>query len=258
MNRLGIQSLNAGAPDLRLSGDHTQRGTYTQRRRNQLAYGGIAGLDGRKAYGWGSKWLDFKDKIVDDIIHNEIKESPVGSALVGGALLNQFGLPSIPGLDTKGMGQNWLGELLGNVVPGGTIDLVAGQGGSGQTLGTGIGNIWNAITGTPTEYSTTRPSGIDAKTWDTLTSGGGIGRVFNPNDPIGYVKDLVTGGRQFDINDPIGYAKDLITQKVNEAMGTGTGTDASGRYPINWQGPLAIGTAIGAADYLTLSDDTMP
>ncbi len=105
----------------------------------------------------------FKDKIVDDIIPNEIKESPVGAALVGGALLNQFGLPSIPGLDTKGMGQNWLGELLGNVVPGGTIDLVAGQGGSGQTLGTGIGNIWNAITGTPTEYSTTRPSGIDEK-----------------------------------------------------------------------------------------------
>jgi len=34
MNRLGIESLNAGAPDLRLTGDQTQRGgTYTQRRR---------------------------------------------------------------------------------------------------------------------------------------------------------------------------------------------------------------------------------
>ena len=43
MNRLGIQSLNAGAPDLRLSGDQTQRGTYTQRRRTQMAGGGIMG-----------------------------------------------------------------------------------------------------------------------------------------------------------------------------------------------------------------------
>ena len=49
MNKLsGIPTLNAGAPDLRLTGDQTQRGTYGQRRRNQMAYGGIAGLDGRK------------------------------------------------------------------------------------------------------------------------------------------------------------------------------------------------------------------
>ena len=64
MDRLGIQSLNAGAPDLRLSGDQTQRGTYTQRRRDQMAYGGIAGLDGRKRYWIGSafqKWI--KDPI---------------------------------------------------------------------------------------------------------------------------------------------------------------------------------------------------
>ena len=44
MNKLGIQSLNAGAPDLRLSGDHTQRGTYTQRRRTQMAGGGITNI----------------------------------------------------------------------------------------------------------------------------------------------------------------------------------------------------------------------
>ena len=59
MNRLGIESLNAGAPDLRLSGDHTQRGTYTQRRRDQMAYGGIAGLDGRKRYWLGSKFQEW-------------------------------------------------------------------------------------------------------------------------------------------------------------------------------------------------------
>ena len=58
----GIRSLNAGAPDLRLTGDQTQRGTYVQRRRDQMAgggraqmaYGGIPGADGRRAYGIGS------------------------------------------------------------------------------------------------------------------------------------------------------------------------------------------------------------
>ena len=81
----GIRSLNAGAPDLRLSGDQTQRGTYTQRRRDQMAYGGIAGLDGRKRYGIGS-W--FQEKIMDPI-----KKNPVTSAVIGGGLLNQFGIP---------------------------------------------------------------------------------------------------------------------------------------------------------------------
>ena len=64
MNRLGIQSLNAGAPDLRFTGDQTQRGSYVQRRRNQMAYGGIAGADGRKRYGLGS----FFQKYIKDPI----------------------------------------------------------------------------------------------------------------------------------------------------------------------------------------------
>ena len=118
MNRLGIQSLNAGAPDLRLTGDQTQRGTYVQRRRAQMAGGGIMGsnagsmlvaptADGsRPGYGWLDDIGDFlgsaKDKIVDDLIPNEIKDSPVGAALVGGALLNQFGIPDfVPGIGGK-------------------------------------------------------------------------------------------------------------------------------------------------------------
>ena len=61
-----------------------------------------------------------KDKFVDDIIPNEIKENPLLTAALVGGGINQFGLPSIPGLDTKGMGQNWLGDLLGGVMPGDT------------------------------------------------------------------------------------------------------------------------------------------
>ena len=113
-------------------------GTYTQRRRRQMAGGGIMGsnagsmlvaptADGsRPGYGGPLDFLkDIKDKFVDDIIPNEIKESPVGAALVGGALLNQFGLPDIiPGAGTtKGMGQNWLGNLLGGVT-GSPVDTV--------------------------------------------------------------------------------------------------------------------------------------
>ena len=97
MNNSGIKTLTAGAPDLRLSGDQTQRGTYTQRRRNQMAYGGIAGLDGRMKYGIGSWFQEkikdpIKEKIVDPVI-DLVTDNPAASALVGGALLNQFGLP---------------------------------------------------------------------------------------------------------------------------------------------------------------------
>ena len=65
MNKLsGIPTLNAGAPDLRLSGDQTQRGSYVQRRRAQMAYGGIPGADGRRAYGIGSIFQKYiKDPI---------------------------------------------------------------------------------------------------------------------------------------------------------------------------------------------------
>ena len=86
MNRLGIQSLNAGAPDLRLTGDQTQRGSYVQRRRAQMAYGGTPGADGRRAYGIGSLLQSAKDKFVEDIIPNELKENPMlTAALLGGA-----------------------------------------------------------------------------------------------------------------------------------------------------------------------------
>ena len=131
-------------------------GTYTQRRRMQMAGGGITSLrdqikynvrpgetlvgkpgglvePGVKQYGIVSK---IKDKIVDDLIPNEIKESPVGAALVGGALVNQFGIPGIAGDVGETWGQNWLGELLGNVpgVKGGTVDTVLGKGGGGQSI----------------------------------------------------------------------------------------------------------------------------
>ena len=237
MNKLGIQSLNAGAPDLRLTGD--QRPTYTQRRRNQMAYGGIAGLDGRKAYGIGSWLQEQKDKFVDDIIPNEIKENPMLATLGGGALLNQFGLPDFL-TESVGMGsdvgQNWLGDLLGAVIPGeAAIDTVIGKGGVGYTLP-------ELIQGMPGQG--TGIAGMDDA-------------GLNPNWAAQLAAD-VASGKLSAANLPESL-KGIVASQVSQKLGTGTtGTDASGRYPINWQTPLAIGTTVGALDYATRSDDTMP
>ena len=250
-------------------------GTYTQRRRNQMAYGGIAGLDGRMKYGIGSWFQEkikdpIKEKLVDPVI-DLVTDNPAASALLAGAGINQFGIPG-----TNQMGQNWLGELLGNVVPGGTIDMVAGQGGSGQTLGSGIGNIWNAITGTPTEYSTTRPSGLDAaeKAAQDMAQGTtgawDIGQ-WGPQVATQAASKIPGADRIIDMmrrEDPTNVAYEDAyrnpLQKVYDTVrnvvtgGPDTQPDASGRYPIRWKEPLAIGSAIGAADYLTRSEDKMP
>ncbi len=87
MYNMGGSSLEAGAPDITLTGD--MRPTYSAMRKQRMAYGGIAGLDGRRKYGLGSLVQGLKDKFVDDIIPNEIKENPMVTALAGGALLNQ-------------------------------------------------------------------------------------------------------------------------------------------------------------------------
>jgi len=53
--------------------------------RQMAAYGGIMGADGRKQYGIGSWFQKAKDKVVDDLIPNEIKDNPLlTAALVAG------------------------------------------------------------------------------------------------------------------------------------------------------------------------------
>ena len=55
-------------------------------KREMAAYGGIMGVDGRRQYGIGSFFQELKDKVVDDIIPNEIKDNPLATAalLAGG------------------------------------------------------------------------------------------------------------------------------------------------------------------------------
>ena len=158
MYDMGGPTLQAGAPDLRLTGNQNHRGTYTQRRRNQMAGGGITqiGKPGGLVESGISKYgaLDFitkpleklKDKIVDDIIPNEIKENPMAAALTGGALLNQFGIP-FTGTAGDRMGQNWLGDLI-SMVPG-TPDYVDTVLGGTQGI-----NINDLIFGVPDDQYT--------------------------------------------------------------------------------------------------------
>ena len=219
-------------------------GTYTQRRRAQMAGGGITSLNmPRKHYLFGKfgDWVgDVKDKIVDDIIPNELKESPIGTALVGGALVNQFGIPDfVPGIG--GMGQNWLGELLGgrDLVIG---DTAAEKARRLEILGKAVGST-GLIPGTQhgvgdVDFEESRQKSTDIlnklREPSFLTK---LGQTIVPGGQTGFF-DLYGGGG--------GGGLESIQP------------DASGRYPINWKGPLAIGTAIGAADYLTRSEDKMP
>ena len=235
----GIRSLNAGAPDLRLSGDQTQRGTYTQRRRDQMAYGGIAGLDGRKRYGIGSWFQEkikdpIKEKFVDPAI-DFVTENPLLTAVGGGALLNQFGIP-LTGTPGDRMGQNWLGELLGNVVPGGTVDTVIGQGGTGQSI-----------------MDMFRPETISNNPmFGGIESLGDYTYGMPPDQPMSDFPFL--GEKGFSMSD---IAKNAITNKIKKESGL-TGlidagknflfgdTTRTGQEPLNWKIPVAGGLAAGA------------
>jgi len=102
-----------------------------------MAYGGIAGLDGRMKYGIGSWFQKAKDKVVDDIIPNELK-NPAVLATLAGVGLDRFGLPiNIGGLE-KGAGQGWIGDVLG----GAGNMLSTGARNVGETLGIPGANQW--------------------------------------------------------------------------------------------------------------------
>ena len=63
--------------------------------RQMAAYGGIMGMDGRKQYGIGSFFQKAKDKFIDDIIPNEIKENPLAAAAAAAYGIDTFGIPNL-------------------------------------------------------------------------------------------------------------------------------------------------------------------
>ena len=226
MNRLGIESLNAGAPDIRLTGD--QRPTYTQRRRNQMAYGGTPGADGRRAYGIGSVFQSAKDKFVDDIIPNEIKENPMLTAALVGGGINQFGLPDFL---TESMnmgsdvGQNWIGDLLGAAIPGGTQ--------------------FNTVLGDKVPFTYGMPD------YSNVT---GVINPMNIGTNIGGITGITSSTEQDALNYAKQYGLNLLGEKLGLTPQQQQQQQQQQRQDISWKIPMAIGAGAGAYQKKYLED----
>jgi hypothetical protein len=204
-------------------------------RKQRMAYGGIAGADGRKNYGIGSF---FQEKIMDPI-----KNNPITSAIIGGGLVNQFGIPGsqyIPGLD-ENFGQNFLGDLLSKV-PGVPDDLNLVIGDDRDLLGrliTGAGGDPNQIMN-------------ETDATDYLSGGGGQNTVDQMLGTPDYFPSLGTTG-----NNITNQAKQAIENQLRQQIGLPTTAqrDAAGnvtyeqrRRDLNMDlaKALAAGTAAGA------------
>ena len=207
------------------------RGTYTQNRKNNMmAYGGIAGSDGRKKYGIGS-W--FQEKIMDPI-----KENPVTTALLGGAAVNQFGLPDFL-TESMGMGsdvgQNWLGNLLGK-------DLVYGPG--GEQFGTTITNPQQLGDLEKAAQVISQPGSYFGE--DQEDDVARMMQSMGLNTPEKLYRAVTTPG--FKLTDPSTWGS---------AISNLLGPSEIGGQQVNWKTPLAIGTAMGAAQ-AAMPKDVLP
>jgi hypothetical protein len=175
--------------------------------RQMAAYGGIMGVDGRKNYGIGS-W--FQEKIMDPI-----KNNPMTSAVIGGALLNQFG---IPGTGGKGMdnntGRNWFGNIFGK-------DAVIGEGGAYKNTeamkqGTeseklfDVGNIMQGEKGKKT------PFGLSPGMLSTI--GGGVAGLFSDKLNSPDAEGNIDYGAGIGIQN-VGKAANILDPKQAMAAG---------------------------------------
>jgi hypothetical protein len=221
-------------------------GTYTQRRRRQMAGGGIMGsnagsmlvaptADGsRPRYGWLDDIGDFlgsaKDKIVDDLIPNEIKESPVGAALLGGALVNQFGL--IPGMggDVGDFGKNWLGNLLG------------GQFGLPEDLNLVIGDQVGL-------------TGIDMSDPEKTAQVLAQGKTWDPNENW---TDAIQRGVTGAVGGGLSAIKEGVGGLLPEWMQSLISPSQIGNQEVQWKIPLGIGLAAGELQKRMSAGDVLP
>ena len=204
-------------------------GTYSQRRKQMMAGGGIAGLKqigkpgglvepGISKYGM----FDFiteplgklKDKFVDDIIPNEIKENPLATAALIGGGINQFG---IPGMD--GAGQNWLGELLGK-------DLVFGPG--GEQFGTTITN--------PQQLGDLEKAAQVISQPGSYFGGDYEGEAYGTKSIADYIKEGVLGPQ---------IKEKSLYDRFTDTLGNVFSDTTRDGQTFNWKIPVAAGIAAG-------------
>ena len=230
--------------------------TYSQRRKQRMAYGGIAGVDGRKRYGIGSWFQKAKDKVVDDIIPNEIKENPLLSSIAAGALLNQFGIP-FTGEPGDRMGQDWLGGLLSKGMPGDTqFNTVLGDNIPFTGITSNIDKANNVLSSVNKAGNVLTGGGInpaDPSTWEQLNK--------MVNDPTGALKDAalkqfstLTQAQNPDDRNILQKGYDAVTGFFEPSTYGTPGNETT----VNWKAPLAAGLSLGALDAATRKDETLP
>ena len=256
----------------------TANPTYTQSRKQRMAYGGVAGLDGRKRYGIGSWFQEKKDKVVNkvaDLIPNEIKDNKaLTAALVGSSML----IPGVGPMVQAGLGK--IGSGIMSIpgvssIPGVTqlgqlgSQALTGMGNLRGAIGTGATNLMNKIPGVNIggEYSTTRPSGIDAAV--KQMTGGGINPLDSNwqeilkqqagNIPSGMdrIMDIAVNrtplGQSIagfqDDQSLLSKAKDFgIDTLKNVFLPSGPETGTGTGQGVNWKDPVKYGLMIGALE----------
>jgi len=225
--------------------------------RQMAAYGGIMGMDGRKQYGIGSFFQKMKDKVVDDIIPNEIKENPLlTAALVAGGdyALNEGKL-------SKGV----LDSIFGKNVVSGSIDSPSG---TDVSQGNRSGGLLDILKRAGSGVVNTGKKIFDFETGKDRTLGGDIlGGISKNIVPIvgGLTAGLFTKNTESDTpglpSDNTGIqladlkkSANLLDQKQGMAAGLNfLPTVASRKYSpeemaITYAQAAATGGRIGYAD----------
>jgi hypothetical protein len=282
----------------RMSQGESANPTYSQRRKQRMAYGGIAGVDGRKRYGIGSWFQKAKDKIVDDIIPNEIKaiaKSPIGKAALmyaGGAGLSSLaagqGMGSLAQLGTynpmnvmsnigTGIGRGITGakNLLGidqaiddslkmNIVPEGVEDIVKGGSPYQNIFETGaVGQTPGALSG--------MTGMIDP--YKNIFETGAVGHTPGNWQPADVYKNIFETGA-ISAPKPSAAEEPGFWTKLGQTLmpggekgfgnlygtlfGPSTYGEGENAQTINWKTPLAIGMSMGALDKATRKDESLP
>jgi hypothetical protein len=143
--------------------------------RQMAAYGGIMGMDGRRQYGIGSFFQKLKDKVVDDIIPNEIKENPLATAAI---LAGGYDLTRDNSLIKRGLG-NISDIILGKKSQSGTSD--GGTVYEGDRTGGVLKKIFGASTG---DNRTVGSDILGSISKNIVPMVGGIGAgLFTKNQP---------------------------------------------------------------------------
>ena len=152
---------------------------HTKQRKQMMAGGGIAGLEKRQGYflgGVGDFFGGIKDKIVDDLIPNELK--------------NPLGIAALIGASTKipGPTQGWLGDLLGTIGDKYPVlePITSGAENIGEVLSGIPGSVYQGVTGKEFDAENIIPSIISGITGAASPYFGTEGsRRVNPLYPLG-------------------------------------------------------------------------